>query len=120
MILVALVVQSVRSWSKVATMAIQLTVVALCTNLGGDSSYSNIRISRCTGMDCEAKRGCGNISCMACGITFHARSLYLHDCMGAFHFGMATSFWFIYTLLVTFWCIVRIGILVSMCIGFGL
>ena len=37
--LVALVVQSVRSWSKVATMAIQLTVVALCTNLRGDSSH---------------------------------------------------------------------------------
>ena len=37
--LVALVMQSVQSWSKVATMAIQLTVVALCTNPRGDSSY---------------------------------------------------------------------------------
>ena len=33
-----------------------------CTNLGGGSSRFNIRISSCTGLDCEVKRGCGNIS----------------------------------------------------------
>ena len=43
-------------------MAIQLTVVALCTNLRSDSSYFYIRISSCIGLDCEVKRGCGNIS----------------------------------------------------------
>ena len=50
------------SWNKVATMAIRLIVVALCTNCGSGSSYFNIRISSCIGMDCEVKRGCGNIS----------------------------------------------------------